>query len=367
VNTPMTSNTAGRLPRLHWAAVLGGGLAILAASIGVMELRLAARGFQPSVIDSPRLWIRERERAAALGSHALILVGSSRVLLDLDLATLRRKTGLEPVQLAVDGTSFVPVLEGLAEDPRVQGTVLVDLAQNVLTIPAQRDAAYDYEAAYERAQRETGLPTFERVEAYLTDWLHGRLRSYADGTRPLTALRLRILQKDPTPQYLRMLPDREVLADYSQVPLPAFYYNRVIRNLGQPVPLAGRASPDIERDFATRIATLPPFDDRLFLQRLPALADMTRTIQSHGGKVIYATFPTSGYIRLIDDRRFPRPLFWDRFTAAVGAPNLNFEDVPALRGLYCPDGSHLDMHSRAGFTAALVQALHLDASFTKGH
>lgn len=352
-----TSSSSQRLPQLHWLAVLGGALAIAAAFAGIMELRLAIRGFRPSVIDSPRSWIRQRERVDALGDRALILVGSSRVLLDLDLQTLRRETGLEPVQLAVDGSSFVPVLRGLADDPRVRGTILVDLAENVLALPAKPDAAYGYEAAYER--QRGAIPNFEMSEDYLSGILRGQLRSYADGTRPITALRLRILDKTPTPQYLRMLPDREVLADYSQVPQPQFYYLRVMRNLNQSVPMAGRSYRDIESDFAARIAVLSPFDNGLFLASLPAMAKMTGDIQSHGGKVIYATFPTTGYVRLMDDKRFPRLLFWDRFAASVGAPALNFEDAPALRGFYCPDGSHLDMNSRAGFTSALVQALHL--------
>jgi hypothetical protein len=348
------------LPRLHWREVLGGALAIAVAFIGIMEFRLAVRGFHPSIVDSPRAWIRQRERVDALGQRALILVGSSRVLLDLDLDTLRRETGLEPVQLAVDGSSFVPVLEGLAADPQVRGTVLVDLAENVLTIPVRPDAAYEFQAAYQHSRG--ALPDFDASESYLTDWLHGRLRSYADGTRPLTALLLRILQKGPTPQYLRMLPDREVLADYSQVPQPQFYYRRVMRNLGQEVPTAGRSYRDIENDMAARIAALPPFDDKLFLTSLPAMADTTRNIQAHGGRVLYATFPTSGYVRLIDDKRFPRPLFWDRFTAAVSAPHLNFEDIPSLRSFYCPDGSHLDYRDRPLFTQRLVRALQLGAS-----
>jgi hypothetical protein len=359
VHSPSSAHR--RLPQLRWPAVLGGGLAIFIAFVGVMELRLAARGFQPSVIDSSRLWIRERERADALGDRALILVGSSRVLLDPDLATLRRETGLEPVQLAVDGSSFVPVLKGLAADPRIKGTVLVDLAENELALPAKWDAAYAYEATYERQQAEGSLPDFASTEAFLSDHLHGWLRSYADGTRPLTALTLRILQKGPTPQYLRMLPDREILADYSQVPQPWFYYQRVIRNLGQAIPLQGRSYRDIEQDMQARISVLPSIDDGLFLQSLPAMAEMTRSLQDHGARVIYTTFPTSGYVRQMDDRRFPRTLFWDRFTAAVAAPNLNFEDVPDLRSLYCPDGSHLDMHMRARFTTILVKALHLDA------
>ena len=339
--------------------MLGGALLILAAFVGAMELRLAARGFNPSVIDSPRLWARERQRADALGSRALILVGSSRVLLDTDLDTLRHETGLEPVQLAIDGSSFVPVLQGLADDPAIKGTVLVDLAQNVLANPVQQDRAYEYQRAYLRDGH--GLPDFAQSEAWLTDFLHGHLRSYADGTRPWTALRLRILQRGPTPQYLRMLPDREILADYRQVPQPAFYYYRVMRNMGQTVPLEGRTYRDIERDIAARIAALPTANQGLFQQSLPGLADMTRAIQEHGGRVIYVTYPTSGYVRLTDDKFFPRALFWDRFTAAVDAQHLNFEDVPQLRALYCPDGSHLDMHMRVRFTHALVEALHLEA------
>jgi hypothetical protein len=342
--------------------VLGGGLAIAAAFVGIMELRLAARGFKPDIVDSSRAWSRERARADALGSRALIMVGSSRVLLDPDFDVLRRDTGLEPVQLGVDGSSFVPVLAGLAADPKVTGTIVVDLAENVLASPMRWDGAYDYERDYERQQQRFTLPDFDRSEAYLSDWLRGRLRSYADGAHPLTTLQWRVLHKDPTPQYLRMLPDREILADYSQVPQPQFYYQRVIRNLGEDVPTAGRSYYDIEHDFAARIAVLPALDDKLFEQSLPALAAMTRAIQARGGRVIFTTFPTSGYIRQMDDRRFPRQLFWDRFVAAVPAPAVNFEDVPALRAFYCPDGSHLDYHARPAFTHLLVRALHLEAT-----
>ena len=44
----------------------------------------------------------------------------------------------------------------------------------------------------------------------------------------------------------------------------------------------------------------------------------------------------------------------------IGAPAVHFEDVPGMRDIECPDGSHLDYRQRAGFTAALAQALELD-------
>src|SRR5262245_61597495 len=90
-----------------------------------MELRLAARGIQPTAADNARLWADQRSRASRLGDRALILVGDSRMHVGIDLDTLRKMTGLEPVQLAIDASSFVPVLGGLADDPRVTGTVVV--------------------------------------------------------------------------------------------------------------------------------------------------------------------------------------------------------------------------------------------------
>lgn len=359
MNVPSSiSSSNRRLPRLAWRKLLGGGLAILVLFVAVMELRLAARGFMPSVIDSPALWLRQRERADALGAHALIIVGSSRALLDLDLDTLRRETGLEPVQLAVDGSSFVPVLAGLADDPAIRGTVLVDFAQHILTVPAVRDAAYAYQDEYARKQGSL-LPDFRASEDRLSDLLHGGLRSYADGTRPITALRLRILDPAPTSQYLRMLPDREVLADYSRVPMPEFYFARVMRNLGESVPTDGKSYTEIEAELKARIAAMPAVDNAFFLRSLPAIGSMTRSIQSHGGRLLYVNLPTSGDVRALDEHRFPRALFWDRFSATAGAPTLHFEDVPALASFFCPDGSHLDYRDRARFTEALVGALHL--------
>jgi hypothetical protein len=100
-------------------------------------------------------------------------------------------------------------------------------------------------------------------------------------------------------------------------------------------------------------------DDGLFRQNLPAIDAMGKSIQAHGGRVLFVVFPKSGYVKQTDDRRYPRSLFWDRF--ATGAPglSLHFEDVPALKAFTCPDGSHLDYRDRGRFSQALAAALHL--------
>ena len=181
----MDSTANRRLPSRPWAWTLGGALLMLLATVTCMEVPLARLGFHPGLADSPSMWARQRARVDTLGSRALVLVGNSRMQNDTDVDTLRRETGLEPVQLATGGSSFLPVLEGLAADPGVTGTVLVNFEAGDLARPPQDDMAASYEREYER-EPHSALPDFDSSEAWLSDQLHLRLRSYADGARPLT-------------------------------------------------------------------------------------------------------------------------------------------------------------------------------------
>ena len=114
-----TSSFERAVPEGNWLRIDLVALLLLVMFIGIVELRLGVRGFRPMRTDSEWSWVAQRARASALGERALVLVGASRMLLDIDLQVLRRETGLEPVQLAIDDSSFVPVLEDLADDPDI--------------------------------------------------------------------------------------------------------------------------------------------------------------------------------------------------------------------------------------------------------
>jgi hypothetical protein len=337
--------------------LLGGALLILLVWVVAMEAGLAARGFLPSVHDTALVWSHERNYLDRLGPRGLALVGASRILLDTDIATLHAATGLQPVQLGIEGGSFLPVLAGLARDPAFRGSVIVDLDVAALANPGRYDPGFGYESWYERYGRNL-VPNFDFAEDKLSTWLHGRLRSYGQGARPWTVLTQRLFTGQELYQYLRTLPDREVLADYTRVPMPYFRYFRAFRNLdGSTDVPPGLDDAALDATLRQDIAALQPLDNRTFLQGVPLLFRMVQAIEQRGGRVLFVKFPTSGYVQAIDDRRYPRKLFWDRFAAAFPERSLDTEDVPALAAFECPDGSHLDYRDREHFTQALAAIL----------
>lgn len=352
-----TSNFERLLPAMPWLKIFGVSLFVFFTFASLMEIRLAQLGYRPTVQDSKEKWLKERGRASQLGARALILVGASRIQLGIDLDTLRRESGLEPVQLALDASSFVPILKGLADDPEVRGTILVDYSPGVVegTLSSEYGGITALETEYGKraGNHEFSLTHMERL---LAEILHENLRSFADGATPLMSLQLRIIPEQRARQYLTTLTDRSRLADYRLIPMPEFYYQRVIRNMGEEQSI-NPSDPDIEQILRRKINLLHPHNNTSFIQGAKYLSSLVTKISAHGGKVVFVEMPTSGMVREIDDKRYPRANFLDVFEKEVGVPVLNSTVNQALQSFTCPDGSHLDYRDRSRFTAALAHSL----------
>jgi hypothetical protein len=331
------------------------------AFIAAMELRLAARGIRATTPDTIGTWMRQRERASKLGSRALILVGDSRMHTNVDLGTLRALSGLEPVQLAMDGSSFVPVLAGLARDPEITGTVVVSFLPYVVAEWDKDNFAKDYEAYYERESARWHVNAMASEEV-LSGWVGSHLRSYADGAAPLNSLTRRILTAHPTPQYVVTLGDRSKLADFSLAKMPDLYFERVAREMRVDINEANTTSvKGIEQFLAAKVDALQPADAETFRRHLGDIEAMVAAIEQRGGKVYFVELPTGGLVRTIGERTYPRAAFWDAFAASTTAHAVTFRDTVALQAFALPDGSHLDYRLRPQFTAALVDAIGLGA------
>ena len=347
-----------QIPNAPWRRIIGTALLICFACVALMEIRLAQLGYLSTILDSSERWGKERDRASQLGKRALILVGGSRIQLGIDLDILRKETGLEPVQLALDGSSFVPILKGLADDPTIRGTVLVDYYPESVAgaLSGEYGAADIYERAFVKRSFGHAFFSLDRLEKSLTEMFHENLRSFADGATPLMSLQWRIIPNEKASQYLITLPDRSRLADYSLVAMPEFYYKRVARNLGQEQTI-NLAAADIEQVLKRQIKLQQPGNNTAYVQGARYLRQLIASINLHGGKVLFVAMPTSGMIHEIDEKRYPRANFLDIFEKEAGVSVLSSVDDPALRSFACPDGSHLDLRDRQKFTAALVHSL----------
>lgn len=353
------STSSSRISPQRWGRILAASLAIAAAFVGLLEWRLASRGFRATVIDSEDVWIKERRRASDLGSNALVLIGASRMQLDVDLQVLRKRTQLEPVQLAIDNSSFVPVLRGLAEDLRITGTVLVDFADNRL-IPEQFDGSTRYQHRYDVSPQSRARLDFHAIEDWLGNLLHRHLRSYADGAQPITSLLMRAIPGDATPQYVITLPDRSRMADYTRIDMPGFYYRTVQRYMGLQEMIRSTSMAELDTLLRQRIKTTSPLDNRHYLAQIDRVMAYTQTIESRGGRVIFVVFPTDKLVRDYDEQATPRKDFYDRFASTAGGRAHHYADSSLLRHYRCPDGSHLDVRDRAHFTEDLVSYVGLD-------
>jgi hypothetical protein len=354
-----TSNFDERMPSLPWLKIFAAATFALFAWAGWMEYRLADLGYRATALDSKERWGAERARAANLGKGALILLGASRIQLGADLTVLRQYTGLQPVQLAIDGSSFVPVLEGLARDPLIKGTVLIDYYPGAFTgaLNPQRGAPEIYEAAYRENVAKAPYFSLQAIEHTLTNVLHENLRSYADGSTPFTALQFRLLQNDHFRQYLLTLPDRSREANYRLVPMPGFYYRRVARNLGETLP-DNLAAAQADSMLRSKIKQIKPYDNRQFIEGMDYVKSLINVIHGRGGRVVFVQMPTSGMVKEIDDKQFPSAQFWDVFVSHIGVPVLSADEIAKSDTFTCPDGSHLDFRDKARFSTVLGKFLH---------
>lgn len=350
-----TANT--RLPPVNRIVLIASVfLALLVAF--AMETVLKSKGIQPTAVDDVGLWMRQRARASELGEHALILIGASRIQTDIDLDVARSITNLEPVQLAIDASSFLPVLAGLAEDPRIRGTVIVSYQDSALATSGPQNIANKYEGSYESIRQTVNRFSYAAVEPSLIDLFRNHLRSYADGTRPLTALLSRVIPREITLQKVIFLPDRSRLANYSHLNIADTYYARVLRESGEDMSFdAGTSYADIDAQLAAKIEALPIESAESFAQNAQLAAGYAQQIESRGGRVIFVVMPTSGLITVMENHRYPKEQFWKKFVATTKSTTLDFEDVPALKQFPVPDGSHMDFRSRAAFTRALLTAI----------
>src|SRR5689334_16678441 len=122
------------------------------------ELYMRHEGVNISFDDDGPLWAYHRGRVYQPQDKATVFIGSSRIKFDLDVDTWKSVTGDDPVQLACVGSTPLPVLYDLADDPDFKGKLIIDVTEGLFfsTNPGNRarpDKALKYYHDITPAQR----------------------------------------------------------------------------------------------------------------------------------------------------------------------------------------------------------------------
>lgn len=337
-----TSNSNSRLPTEHWIKTWIIVLFIVTTTVFSWEIYCRFIGFQPDgVADTADLWVKIRKKAVLLGKDAVILVGASRIQLGINTEAMSYYSPSHPTQLAIDGSYFLPILTNLANDPKITGTVIVDLEVDKLNPTLTNGYAEELVNYYEWSKVHSNASFYQIIEDDLRTKFDGLFAFRTIGANPKTLfLRNLIGSAYANTNYLTTLPDRSRKADYKLVSQVNIYQSRLQRNLG-----------------AETLTSLHTVNWPEFNQYVINLQNLVEKIQKRGGRVIFVRFPTDKGIWQIDETRFPRHLFWDAMAKNTTAETIHFKDYPELSKYNLPDGSHLDYRDAIPFTKFLSQLI----------
>jgi hypothetical protein len=342
-----TSSFERPLPTQRWTRMAIITLALTALLGAGWEILARKRGFVARLDDTPDLWARARERLDDAPPDQIVLLGSSRMLFDLDIEEFHKAAGgPRPIQLATVGTNELFLLEKLA-DAGFRGTAIVSFVPGLTFLP-ERAATRIVRRGVERYEKGS---VAQRVSAWIWQKLDARLASLNGDELTLRKL---IEQVD--------LPQRDG-AEGAAFFLPYMYdVDEERRGLMFDGVLT-------DEDRANQIkaawvfpeppATDPPAQqaaekEALRQQILWREYSAVQRIRARGGQVIYVRFPSSGGQLEQENRDFPRADTWDALLAVTGAPGIHFEDHTELAGFSCPEWSHLSAKDSTEFTRRLM-------------
>lgn len=332
------------IPPQPWGKILFGSLTLFLLLMTAWEWHWRAYGALPAYRNSDGLWTMQRRRIDHGEGGATVLLGSSRMLSDVQLPVWERLSGRRPIQLALEGTPPTVPLEQLADDPDFTGRVLVDNTASLFRGNGGGDGVRA--SAFKRYGKEG--PS-QRTGQWLSMHL---LEPYLAFYDPDFAL-ARVVKRQAWPQRAGLPPRPDVRKLFVG---SADRNNRLWDKLEHdPQYLA-----EVRDGWAKMNWQAPPPPPAVQAKVSKMRADIIQRmavavakLRARGVPVIFIRHPIVGSYAAFDDKMAPRAETWDVLLARTGAPGIHFEDYPELQGFWLPEWSHMAATDADRYTAAL--------------
>lgn len=330
--TSSTLNSDSTEP--SWGRVWIVAVVFAAVIVGAWEILVRSAGLGPAYTDNQTLWADTRHRLNNYGDDAIMLLGASRMQRAIDVDTMSELLERPVFQLSVEGTSYLPLLENLAADPRISGSVVVSVA------PAF---------------------TFNRLLSQLDKGVQSiYLRHYSDQSyaRRLEQRLSLLLQgmigfRAPDASLARVVP---VLLETGSMPGPDFkttFRDRVVHINYD----AMRFDQDDDRIAGLYLSNTKPYTEQEFDVVVNYIATIVRMLRQKGADVYFVRLPSSGAVRELEGAFFPKEKYWQVLEERVDATFIHYDDYPELEGYMSVDGSHVESVHILTFTKLLSDVL----------
>jgi hypothetical protein len=327
------------LGRSGWMAII-----VAVALVGAFEAWARIdQGLQSDDYrNSPGAWAEQRRRIDNGEGDAWVFTGSSRVKFDVQMPVWERLDGRAPIMLALEGTSPMRIVEGLADDEDFTGTVVIGVAPGLFFggFEFQRGSIDHYES--ETPSQWLGHKISVLLEPYL---------AFYQPDFSMSSILAR--QEWPIRDGMEWDPDVRKLSVQDRARNTRMWdrleYDGGYRELARKIWAAGW------KPFAERP---PEFQERMLKRReeqIERAVAAVEKLRSKGAEAIFVTMPYEGHYAVSEPDFAPRALTWDVLIERTGALGLHFEDHDEMQGYYLPEWSHMTAAEADRFTAVFYE------------
>jgi len=324
--------------------------------LGAWEIKVREMGYSPTLNDTGDLWAKNRSLVESSTKEAVVIVGSSRILFDMDLDTYQDYfDSPRPIQLALPGGAPLPLIEDIAFDPAFRGTLIVGVVPPLYFAPP---GSFPVERSKKAIKRFTDWSPSQRTGQIIGSFLEKRLAFIQQEDLTLNALigRLGIPNRSAVkmppefPPYMYSIGEDRRAILFKGV-APGSELAKRIQKIW--MPLFTPPPPPPGMDHKTFFAMFKK-SMAMYLERTKKAVDV---LKDKGGRVVFIRCPSTGKVRELENKYAPRQGFWDQILQVSGAPGIHFEDHPSLAHFECPEWSHLTVKDSVKFTKNLMPIL----------
>lgn len=320
-------------------------LILVACSIFCWEWYVRSKGFDTSYDDGPPLWSDKRKQVYEPADRSTVFIGSSRIKFDLDIPTWESITGDHPIQLACVGSTPMPILENLADDPKFKGKLVIDVTEILFFSKAPPNLS---------RPNESLKYYHEETPAQKASFLINRLLESKLAFLDKDRLSLNAMLDKIRPASRKGVFVFPLFGDgfgRSKFTRQEYMTNDFLADTNQQNKVRG-----VWKFLAENSREKPPTGGKLdtFFNTVKVAVDK---IKARGGQVIFVRTPSSGPFLMGEKKGYPREQYWDQLLKVTGCPGIHFADYPVIDHFQCPEFSHLSTQDAVIFTKEFIRIL----------